>query len=93
VIVCNGSWVLVRMKNDRYGGNGKRTNWLLIKHRDEYAREGDHDELLAEDRSVASGRPMAQIEAGKGRAAETFHVGQERSPGCEGQRRLAFQQE
>ena len=28
-----GSWVLVRMKNDRDGG--KRTNWLLIKHRDE----------------------------------------------------------
>jgi bifunctional non-homologous end joining protein LigD len=68
----HGSWVLVRMKNDRYGGNGKRTNWLLIKHRDEYAREGDHDELLAEDRSVASGRPMAQIEAGKGRAPKPF---------------------
>ncbi len=26
-----GSWVLVRMKNDRFG-SGKRTNWLLIKH-------------------------------------------------------------
>jgi bifunctional non-homologous end joining protein LigD len=67
-----GSWVLVRMKNDRYGGSGKRTNWLLIKHRDEYAREGDHDTLLAEDRSVASGRPMAQIEAGKGAAPKPF---------------------
>src|SRR5437868_15108184 len=33
----HGSWVLVRMRNDRTGG--KRTNWLLIKHRDEYARE------------------------------------------------------
>jgi bifunctional non-homologous end joining protein LigD len=67
-----GSWVLVRMKNDRYGGNGKRTNWLLIKHRDEYAREGDRDQLLAEDRSVASGRPMTQIEAGKGPAPKPF---------------------
>src|SRR5688572_30966273 len=28
----HGSWVLVRMKHDRNGG--KRTNWLLIKHRD-----------------------------------------------------------
>ncbi|HEY1312877.1 MAG TPA: DNA polymerase ligase N-terminal domain-containing protein, partial [Steroidobacteraceae bacterium] len=28
----HGSWVLVRMRADRYGG--KRTNWLLIKHRD-----------------------------------------------------------
>ena len=31
---CKGSWVLVRLKNDR-AGNGKRNNWLLIKHRDE----------------------------------------------------------
>src|SRR5579863_1961820 len=32
----HGSWVLVRMKRDRNGG--KRTNWLLIKHRDASAR-------------------------------------------------------
>src|SRR5690606_20261336 len=30
-----GSFVIVRMKNDRDGG--KRTNWLLIKHRDKHA--------------------------------------------------------
>jgi bifunctional non-homologous end joining protein LigD len=66
----HGSWVLVRIKADRSGG--KRTNWLLIKHRDEYARPGDHDALLAEDRSVASGRTMAQIAAGKGRAPKPF---------------------
>ncbi len=68
-----GSWVLVRMKHDRAGG--KRTNWLLIKHRDEYARPGDHDALLAPDRSVASGRPMASIAAGKGRAPKPFMSG------------------
>ena len=34
----HGSFVLVRMKHDRTGG--KRTNWLLIKHRDEHARDG-----------------------------------------------------
>ena len=68
----HGGWVLVRMKNDRYGGSGKRRNWLLIKQRDEYAREGDRDSFLAEDRSVASGRPLAQIEAGKGRAPKPF---------------------
>jgi bifunctional non-homologous end joining protein LigD len=66
----HGSWVLVRMKGDRFRGN--RTNWLLIKHRDDYARPGDHDALLEEDRSVASGRPMAQIAAGKGRAPKPF---------------------
>jgi bifunctional non-homologous end joining protein LigD len=32
-----GSWVLVRMRNRR---NEKRTNWLLIKHRDDFARQG-----------------------------------------------------
>lgn len=66
----HGSWVLVRMRGDRYGG--KRTNWLLIKHRDDDARPEDHDALLAEDRSVASGRPMAAIAAGKGRAPKPF---------------------
>ena len=69
----HGSWVLVRMKGDRFRGN--RTNWLLIKHKDEYARPGDHDALLEEDRSVASGRPMAEIAAGKGRAPEPFMLG------------------
>src|ERR1700684_748731 len=48
----HGSWVLVRMNNDREGG--KRTNWLLIKHRDDDAHEGDHDALLQDARSVAS---------------------------------------
>ena len=66
----HGSWVLVRMKGDRYGG--KRTNWLLIKHRDDYARDGAGEEILKEDRSVASGRSMEQIAAGKGRAPKPF---------------------
>ncbi|MCP1913911.1 MULTISPECIES: DNA ligase D [Bradyrhizobium] len=66
----HGSWVLVRMKGDRFGG--KRTNWLLIKHRDEYAVDGNGEEILDEDRSVASGRSMAQIAAGKGRAPKPF---------------------
>ena len=66
-----GSWVLVRMKGNRRG-DGKRTNWLLIKHRDETAREGDADALLAEDHSVASGRAMADIAAGRGKAPKPF---------------------
>ncbi|MGB6553183.1 MAG: non-homologous end-joining DNA ligase, partial [Candidatus Binataceae bacterium] len=64
------SWVLVRMKHDRTGA--KRTNWLLIKHRDEFAREGDSDSLLADDRSVASARSIATIAAGKGRGPRPF---------------------
>ena len=66
----HGSWVLVRMKGDRFGG--KRTNWLLIKHRDEYAKPGDGETILENDKSVASGRSMAQIAEGKGRAPKPF---------------------
>jgi bifunctional non-homologous end joining protein LigD len=65
-----GGFVLVRMRHDRNGG--KRTNWLLIKHRDEFAREGEANAILDEDRSVASGRAMAAIAAGKGRAPKPF---------------------
>ena len=66
----HGSWVLVRIKNDRSGG--KRTNWLLIKHRDEHAREGDENVVLSEDRSIASGRSMSEIAAGTGRGPTPF---------------------
>ena len=65
-----GEWVLVRMKRDRNGG--KRTNWLLIKHRDEYAKSEDADRALDDDKSVASGRSMAQIADGKGKAPTPF---------------------
>jgi bifunctional non-homologous end joining protein LigD len=66
----HGGWVLVRMKHDRSGG--KRTNWLLIKHRDAAASSDGGAALLAADRSVASGRSMEQIAAGKGRAPTPF---------------------
>src|SRR5947208_7736909 len=66
----HGSWVLVRMKGDRFGG--KRTNWLLIKHRDEFVKEGEDNDILEEDRSVASGRSMDQIAKGKGKAPKPF---------------------
>lgn len=67
----NGGWVLVRMKHDRTGG--KRTNWLLIKHRDDHAGDQSTVEALhADDRSVASGRPMAKIAAGTGPAPQPF---------------------
>ncbi len=66
----HGSWVLVRMKRDRNGG--RRTNWLLIKHRDEFAREGIDDAVSDDDRSVASGRTMAEIASGKGAKPKPF---------------------
>jgi bifunctional non-homologous end joining protein LigD len=66
----HGGWVLVRMRNDRE--RGKRTNWLLIKHRDEFAREGKANDILDADQSVASGRTMEQIAKGVGKAPTPF---------------------
>lgn len=67
-----GSYVLVRMKGDRYGG--KRNNWLLIKHRDDWAND-DGDAALREDRSIASGRTMDQIAHGTGKPPAPFMLG------------------
>jgi bifunctional non-homologous end joining protein LigD len=74
----HGEWVLVRMKHDRNGG--KRTNWLLIKHRDKYSREGKKNDILDEDKSVASKREMKQIAAGKGAKPKPFMTGKSRPP-------------
>src|SRR5262245_13840950 len=65
-----GGWVLVRLRHDRERGN--RGNWLLIKRHDGYEREGDADGILSQDRSVASGRSMEEIAAGKGRSPKPF---------------------
>jgi bifunctional non-homologous end joining protein LigD len=65
-----GGWVLVRMKKDKY--KRKLPNWLLIKHHDAYEKPGDADALLGEDRSVASGRSMEEIAAGKGKKPKPF---------------------
>lgn len=75
----HGSWVLVRMKHDRKGG--KRTNWLLIKHRDEHARPGTGETFLEETASsVASGRAMDEIAAGKGKKPTPFIKGRVAAP-------------
>jgi bifunctional non-homologous end joining protein LigD len=73
----HGSWVLVRMKGDKFGG--KRTNWLLIKHHDAWSHDGDHDALLEGARSVASGRDMDTIAEGRGRGPKPFVTVAERA--------------
>src|SRR5215469_12095179 len=54
----HGGWVLVRMRHDRNAkyGKSKRNNWLLIKHRDKYSKNGDGEGILKKDHSIASGR-------------------------------------
>ena len=67
----HGGFVLVRMANHRE--RSKRTNWLLIKHRDEFAVEPNGAPVVEEsDTSVASGRTMEAIAAGKGRKPKPF---------------------
>ena len=69
----HGSFVLVRMRNDRDGG--KRTNWLLIKHHDDFSVEENGAAVLDDNAtSVASGRTMEAIAAGKGRKPKPFMV-------------------
>jgi bifunctional non-homologous end joining protein LigD len=53
-----GRWVLVRMKKE-----GKRDNWLLIKERDEFAKDkGSIDQFRT---SVKTGRTKSQIEGSR----------------------------
>src|SRR5262245_11735138 len=54
----HGSWALVRTK----GVDGKKEQWLLIKHRDAAARSGAKREIVdAQPRSVASRRTIDEI--------------------------------
>ncbi|MBI1211289.1 MAG: DNA ligase D [Alphaproteobacteria bacterium] len=64
-----GSWTLVRMRRREHE---KRDNWLLIKHRDAYAVDDHGDAILKDDRSVASGRALGEIAAGKGKKPKPF---------------------
>ncbi|MBA3659673.1 MAG: hypothetical protein H0W67_08760 [Gemmatimonadales bacterium] len=54
-----GSWVLVRTRRDSRG----KAQWLLIKHRDEHAREGA-DVVAEYETSVTTGRTMDEIAGG-----------------------------
>jgi bifunctional non-homologous end joining protein LigD len=47
-----GSWALVKMQQ-------KDHDWLLIKHRDEYARPGS--DILKEEKSALSGRTIEEV--------------------------------
>ncbi len=55
-----GTWVLVRLRR----GDPDKPQWLLIKHRDEFAKSG-FDIVAEEDTSVATGRTMEAIATGK----------------------------
>jgi len=55
-----GNWVLVRMHGP--AGGSKKTNWLLIKERDKFARESSAAAIIDEaPDSAVSGRTMDEI--------------------------------
>ena len=59
----HGQWALVRMKPRP---KERHANWLLIKDKDDAARPGEADRLLAkETRSAKSGRTMEEIARGQ----------------------------
>ena len=60
----------MRMRSDKY--NGKRNNWLLIKHQDKFSKDGNGDTILKKDHSVASGRTMDAIQSGTGAKPKPF---------------------
>jgi bifunctional non-homologous end joining protein LigD len=74
-----GGWVLVRMKPRP---KEKRNNWLLIKHHDGWAVEDGGSAVTEEETtSVASGRSMEEIAAGKGKGPKPFmKSGKARAP-------------
>src|SRR5690242_18877219 len=67
----HGRWHLVRMRS-REGD--RHDNWLLIKGKDDEAREpGDKDILEEQSRSAATGRSIEEIAAGKGGKKRVWH--------------------
>jgi bifunctional non-homologous end joining protein LigD len=61
----HGSFALIRMKYSRDGSSSSKPQWLLIKHRDEYATKED---VVADNMtSVETGRTMEEIAEGKSR--------------------------
>ena len=83
----HGSWVIVRTKG--FGSSQQKNSWLLIKHRDAGAAEGNPTGPTDDDRSVASARTMAEIAAGKGKAATPFMTAEGADAGAVWQRTRA----
>jgi bifunctional non-homologous end joining protein LigD len=75
----HGSWVLVRTRGGR--------QWLLIKHRDEYA--GGEDLTVTKPRSVVSGRTMAEIGRAAGASARQLQLAVAADPAAPPPRALA----
>ncbi len=71
-----GSFALVRMKFSRDASSSSKPQWLLIKHRDEFASD---DDVVAENMTSAdTGRTMEEIASGKSRVSQSNRKPKER---------------
>ncbi|WP_309628837.1 DNA ligase D [Brevundimonas sp.] len=83
-----GKWALIRLKSDR-GKPSKRSNWLLIKEKDEFAVAGEGDALMEIDASVTTGRSLAEIAGGKAQRVSSKKTGQKAPPKPKASKALA----
>ncbi|MFN2398576.1 MAG: DNA ligase D [Gemmatimonadaceae bacterium] len=72
-----GSFVLVRLRKRDGDSDSGKPQWLLIKHRDEFAQPGG-DVTEDETTSVDTGRTMDEIAEGKGKS-RVWHSNRSRS--------------
>src|SRR6185437_6815488 len=63
-----GEFALVKTKAQ----NGRDKQWLLIKHRDDFATE---DDITSKEKSVKTGRSLQQIEKQSGSGDSVWHSG------------------
>lgn len=83
--LLRGSWVLVRTRKQ-----GKKQAWLLIKHRDEFAGDGEADDLVkaADDRQARGTKTNKKAATTRQRAA----AAQSQGPLAAGMRRSLKQE-
>jgi bifunctional non-homologous end joining protein LigD len=83
----NGSFALVRMKFSRDASSSSKPQWLLIKHRDEFATSED---VVADNMtSVESGRTMDEIASGKSRVWRSNRTSDDTAPASRPGKKIA----
>ena len=83
-----GKWALIRLRTDR-GKPSKRSNWLLIKEKDEFAVAGEGDALMEIDASVTTGRSLAEIAGGRKQWTSSKKTGHKAPPKPKASKALA----
>jgi bifunctional non-homologous end joining protein LigD len=83
----HGSFALIRMKFARDRSSSAKPQWLLIKHRDEFAAE--EDVVAGTMTSVESGRTMEEIASGQSRVWNSNREPQKKTIGASARKSTA----